>query len=122
LKYLITWNIYHSTAEIFANMYPNNLKIFRYEDLVANKELFMREVSNFLGVNFNQTMLYPSWNGKELSGDIAPWGTVLRSSEEYNREVIDSLSTEEKKIISSSTAAIGRYFNYDQISYLKGLY
>ncbi len=122
LKYLITWNIYHSTAEIFANMFPDNVKIFRYEDLVSNKETFMREVSKFLGVDFNETMLFPSWNGKELTGDIAPWGTVLRSSEEYNKEVIDSLSVEEKRIISSSTAAIAKHFNYDQISYLKGLY
>jgi hypothetical protein len=82
----------------------------------------MQEVSKFLGVDFNETMLFPSWNGKELSGDIAPWGTVLRSSEEYNKEVIDSLSLEEKRIISSSTAAIAKHFNYDQISYLKGLY
>lgn len=122
LKYLITWNIYHSTAEIFANMFPDNLKIFRYEDLISNKETFMREVSKFLGVDFDETMLFPSWNGKELIGDIAPWGTVLRSSEEYNREVIDLLSIEEKRIISSSTAAIAKHFNYDQISYLKGLY
>ena len=122
LKYLITWNIYHSTAEIFANMFPSNVKIFRYEDLVSNKEIFMRQVSEFLGVDFNVSMLYPSWNGKELTGDIAPWGTVLRSSEEYNKEVIDSLSQEEKEIISSGTAAIAKHFNYDQISYLKGLY
>ena len=81
-----------------------------------------RDVSEFLGVDFNESMLYPSWNGEELFGDIAPWGTVLRSSEEYNKEVIDSLSQEEKEIISSSTAAIAKHFNYDQISYLKGLY
>lgn len=122
LKYLITWNIYHSTAEIFANIFPSNVKIYRYEDLVTNKEVFMRGVSDFFGVNFNKSMLYPSWNGKELIGDIAPWGTVLRSTEEYNKGVIDSLTQEEKRIISSSTAAIAKHFNYDQISYLKGLY
>ena len=122
LKYLITWNIYHSTAEIFANMFPDNVKIFRYEDLVSNKTMFMQEVSNFLGINFNKSMLFPSWNGEELMGDIAPWGTVLRSSEDYNKDVIDSLTQKEKQIISSSTAAVAKHFNYDQISYLKGLY
>lgn len=122
LKYLITWNIYHSTVEIFAKMHPANLKIFRYEDLVSNKRLFMQEVSEFLEINFSETMLYPSWNGKELTGDIAPWGTVLRSSEEYNKNIIDSLSEEEKRIISVSTLALAKHFNYDEISYLKGLY
>jgi hypothetical protein len=122
LKYLITWNIYHSTAEIFAKMYPNNFKIFRYEDLVADKEQFMKSMASFIGVDFNESMLYPSWNGLELSGDIAPWGTVLRSSEEYNQEVIKSLTQEERTIISASTKPLATHFGYDQISYLKDLY
>ena len=40
-KYLITWNIYHSTVEMYAKMYPKNVRIFRYEDLVADKSKFM---------------------------------------------------------------------------------
>lgn len=64
-KYLITWNIYHSTVEMYAKMYPKNVRIFRYEDLVADKSKFMKEVSEFVGVKFNESMLYPSWNGKK---------------------------------------------------------
>ncbi len=122
LKYLITWNIYHSTAEIFSKLYPKNLQIFRYEDLVANKSKFMEGVSDFIGVDFNGSMLTPSWNGKELKDDIAPWGTVLRSTEQYNKEVIDLLSSEEKEIIAVSTAALGKHFQYDDIPYLREFY
>ena len=43
-KYLITWNIYHSTVEMYAKMYPDNVRIFRYEDLVADKSKFMHEI------------------------------------------------------------------------------
>ncbi len=122
LKYLITWNIYHSTAEIYASLFPDNLKIFRYEDLVEDKQKFMAEVSSFIDVPFNQSMLTPSWNGRELVGDIAPWGTVMRSSSEYNQEVISLLTDEERRTISSSTKALANHFQYDQISYLKDLY
>ena len=66
---------------MYAKMYPNNVKIFRYEDLVSDKKTFMKEVSDFIGVKFSETMLYPSWNGKEIKDMIAPWGTVLKSDE-----------------------------------------
>lgn len=121
-KYLITWNIYHTTVEMFAKMHPDNVRIFRYEDLVANKEEFMREVASFIGIEFRDTMLYPSWNGVELTGDIAPWGTVLKSNAEYNRKMIDELSDMEKYQISVATAALARHFGYDKIDYLKSYY
>ena len=121
-KYLITWNIYHSTVEIFAKQYPNNVRIFRYEDLVSDKELFMKEISKFIKVDFHSSMLFPSWNGVELQGDIAPWGTVMRSTFDYNKQVIELLSNEERKLIGISTAAIARHFHYQDIDYLKPLY
>jgi hypothetical protein len=122
LKYLITWNIYHSTANIYANLYPKNMRVFRYEDLVHDKESFMNSVCTFLDIPFNSALLYPSWNGKELTGEIAPWGTVLRSTDEYNKAIIDKLSTEEKQIISVSTRAIAKQFEYDTLSYLERYY
>ncbi len=121
-KYLITWNIYHSTVEMYAKMYPNNVKIFRYEDEVSDKENFMREVANFIGVKFSETMLYPSWNGKRIDTDIAPWGTVLRSTEEYNAKIIDELTDTEKNQIVAGTTALARHFGYDKVSYLKKYY
>ena len=121
-KYLITWNIYHSTVEMYAKMYPDNVRIFRYEDEVADKEKFMREVAEFIGVPFCETMLYPSWNGQEIKENIAPWGTVLRSTEEYNAQLIDELSEEEKHQIVCGTTALARHFGYDKISYLAKYY
>ena len=93
-RYLITWNIYHSTANMFAKTHPDNMRIFRYEDLVHDKKAFMRSLCEFIGISFAETLLYPSWNGKEIKTNIAPWGTVLSSSEEYNKSIIDELSDE----------------------------
>lgn len=121
-KYIITWNIYHSTVEMYAQMYPNNVRIFRYEDEVSDKVQFMHEISNFIGVPFSETMLYPSWNGREITESIAPWGTVLSSTEEYNAGIIDELSEMEKHQIICGTAALARHFGYDKIEYLKKYY
>jgi hypothetical protein len=121
-KYLITWNIYHSTVEMFAKMHPNNVRIFRYEDLVEDKRKFMTEASAFIGVPFADAMLYPSWNGVAIKDSIAPWGTVLKSTKDYNQEVIRELSDEERKQIAQGTAALGRHFGYDRIDYLNQLY
>lgn len=121
-KYLITWNIYHSTVEMFAKMYPRNVRIFRYEDLVGDKRRFMSEAADFIGVPFADTMLYPSWNGIELTGSIAPWGTVLTSTKQYNEAMIAELSEQERRQIAQGTAALARHFGYDKIPYLSSLY
>ena len=107
---------------MFADLFPKNVRIFRYEDLVADKEAFMRSVTNFIGIGFEPSMLYPSWNGVEIAGNIAPWGTVLRSTREYNEAVIAELSDEERRQIVGATRALGRFFRYDEIDYLKSFY
>ncbi|MDN4574783.1 sulfotransferase [Pandoraea cepalis] len=121
-KYLITWNIYHSTVEMYARMFPENVRIFRYEDLVGDKTAFMTDVANFIGVKFEESMLYPSWNGKEIKDDIAPWGTVLKSTSEYNEAIIDELNDAEKAQIVHGTTALARHFKYDEVPYLAKYY
>jgi hypothetical protein len=121
-RYLITWNIYHSTGEMFSKMYPNNIIMVRYEDLVENKRKFMESITSFLKIPFHETLLYPSWNGKEIVDSIAPWGTVLESTREYNRIIIEELSEEEKFQISVATTALARHFKYNEIDYLEHYY
>jgi hypothetical protein len=120
--YLITWNIYHSTVEMFSKMYPDNVRLMRYEDLVEDKRQFMIRAADFIGVPFNEKMLYPSWNGMEIKDMIAPWGTVLKSTKEYNKAVIEELSGQERKQIAQGSAALAKHFGYDQIDYLSSLY
>lgn len=121
-KYLITWNIYHSTVEMYAKMFPENVKIFRYEDLVADKKFFMKDMASYIGINYNDSMLYPSWNGVEIKDMIAPWGTVLQCNEEYNSSIIDELTQEEKQQIVYATTALARHFGYDKVAYLAKYY
>lgn len=121
-KYLISWNIYHSTVEMYAKMFPENVRIFLYEDFVGDKLSFMQDMSSFIGIDFEDSMLYPSWNSNEIKENIAPWGTVLKSTAEYNEQMIDELNEEEKLQIINASTAFARHFKYDRISYLKKYY
>lgn len=121
-RYLVTWNIYHSTVEMYAKMYPSNVKIMRYEDIVADKKQSMQLLADFIGVVYEDSMLYPSWNGVEIKDNIAPWGTVLKSTADYNQQVIAELSKLEIRQIVDATMAISRHFGYDQIEYLSQYY
>lgn len=49
-------------------------------------------------------------------------GNSLRSTEEYNAQMVEELSEEEKKQIACGTAALARHFGYDSIPYLKKYY
>jgi hypothetical protein len=82
----------------------------------------MSDAADFIGVRFSDTMLYPSWNGVEIKDSIAPWGTVLKSTKDYNQEVIQDLSDQERAQIAQGTAALAQHFRYDQIDYLRPLY
>lgn len=121
-RYLISWNIYHSTVEMYSRMYPQNVKICRFEDLVDDKPAFMQKVAAFIGAEFDASMLYPSWNGIEIKENIAPWGTVLKCTKEYNREIIDELDQAEKTQIRFASAALARHFGYCDVPYLEALY
>lgn len=121
-KYLITWNIYHSTVEMYSHLYPNNVRICRYEDMIEDKEKFMRDLAGFIGVKFDDAMLYPSWNGVEIKESIAPWGTVLKSTPEYNKQIILELSDSDKRHIACATKSLAIHFGYDKFAYLKELY
>ncbi len=68
-------------------------------------------------------MLYPSWNGVEIKDSIAPWGTVLKSTKDYNQAVIQELSDEERRQIAQGTAALARVISATTGStYLSPLY
>lgn len=121
-RYLITWNIYHSTVEMYARMYSANVRILRYEDLVEDRRKFMDGVAEFIGIPFEDSMLYPSWNGVEIKESIAPWGTVLKSTREYNETIIKDLNEAERTQIAQGTMALARHFGYDKVDYLKKYY
>ena len=111
-RYIRTWNIYHHTVLMLEQKFPKNIKIVRFEDIVGSTEDTMRTISRFLQIQYNETMLYPSFNSKDISRNISPWGAVQKSTNEYNIELAKSLSKEEAKEIFSYTKLSLSWFGY----------
>lgn len=105
-KYTWTWNFVQHKALVYRDKYPDNFIIIKYEDLIKNKKEVMEKLCAELDIEYNDILLYPSWNGIELK-DQYPWGTIAIPDMKEQEERIGELSEEEKteiKLISKYMA------------------
>lgn len=112
-RYTITWNLVQHLALLYANKYPQNFHIVRYEDLVTDPEEVFNSLCRDVGISFTDTLLYPSWNGRKLD-DVYPWGTIRKPTKDANIAALNSLSDSEKtEIRLLSTIMLGS-LGYDR--------
>lgn len=111
-KYVWTWNIMQHMALTYAQTYPHNFHVIRFEDLIADPNAVMSSLSSKLGISFSPTMLYPSWNGVKLE-QVYPWGTIRIPTPEANKATMDELSAQEKAEIRSTSILMLRQLGYD---------
>ena len=85
--------------------------LIRYEDLIANPIVTMKEISNHCGVEYTENLICPTLMGK-------PWGTnsifcdsLGIESSSVSRE-LKALNRSEIEFISEHTASYLQYFGY----------
>lgn len=110
-RYIFEWNIVQMYALSFQNLYPKNVIIVLFEDLVANPEKFFKSLCRKIGISYSEALTYPSWNGKKLE-KLYPWGTILFANPDYNRKKANELTKKERQEISLLTKTFLDYFNY----------
>lgn len=113
-RYINSWKIVQLMLLGFKDKYPRNLKIYRYEDLISSTYKFMYDISKFLGISFNSSMLSPSFNGNELQS-VFPWGTISNPTVEENQKIALTLSSGEKKEILQSCKLLLRELEYESL-------
>jgi hypothetical protein len=113
-RYIRIWNIVQLTAINFSAVYPRNFLVIKYEDMVADKKKFFTDLSNKLSLEFSETMLYPSWNGRKLNHQY-PWGTIEIPTEKANKQTIAELTRKEYDEIKAQSAVVNRVLGYDQL-------
>lgn len=113
-RYVRTWNLMQLTALNFAGLNPKNVYVLRYEDMVDNKAVFFRKLSTTLGIQYSETMLYPSWNGDKLDHQY-PWGTIEVPTAKANKNTIAELTRSEYNRIKDQSAVINTALGYDKI-------
>lgn len=112
--YIDTWNIVQLYALNFANIYPDNFLIVRFEDLISSPKKFFRELSKKLGIRYSKTLEYPSFNSKKLD-IIAPWGTVKTATSTSDKQTSGELSKKEQAEIKIRTQVLSRILGYERI-------
>lgn len=113
-KYIRIWNYMQLTALNFTHVYPKNVVLVRYEDMVENKEKFFKDLSKKLGISFSDTMLYPSWNGRRLDHQY-PWGTIEIPTKEANKETTYELTKDEFSRVKALTVVLNKILGYDHL-------
>ncbi len=113
-KYVWTWNIVQHMALTYAESYPKNVHIVRFEDIIENPRKNLSELCGKLDLSDSETLEYPSWNGARLD-KVLPWGTIQIPTPEVNKATMDELSADEKAQIRITSSVMLKQFGYDHL-------
>jgi len=111
-RYTWTWNYCQMLALTYAERFPKNFHIVRFEDLVADPKATMTKLCGQLGLSWSETCLYPSWNGTELK-EVYPWGTIRIPTPEANLATANLLTDAQKAEIKSLSIVLQRQLGYE---------
>jgi hypothetical protein len=118
-RYTWTWNYCQMLALTYAEKYPRNFHIVRFEDVVADRKAALGKLCTQLGLAWSDTCLHPSWNGTKLE-EVYPWGTIRIPTPEANLETANLLTPAQKSRIKQLSILMQRQLGYDQLE-LPGL-
>lgn len=125
-QYVISWNLYHHILMMQQRLYPDHITLVRYEDIVSDTERTMKFICSKIGIHFSETMLYPSFNGVNITDNIYPWGTINKATQAENEAAADRLSIDEISMIIKLSSLMVDQFQYrpfaQQLLDKKGLY
>jgi len=113
-NYIWTWNIAQHMALTFAEMYPKNFHIVRFEDLVGDTKATMAKLSGDLGISYSETLEYPSWNGAKMDS-VFPWGTIRKPTTEVNMQTLQELTADELAQIRRTSIVMLKQFGYENL-------
>lgn len=93
------------------DVYADDIKIIRYEDLVVHTESVMTEVAKFFGVPFNESMLTPTLLGEPWGGNSSAKGEV------YNGVNKGPLNRWKKVLTKQEIFIVNKFFEQTLLQY-----
>lgn len=111
-RYVWTWNIVQHKSLVFQEKYPDQYIILRYEDVLADLRNVMEKLADSLEIAFDESLLYPSWNGERLAV-VSPWGTIDCPQEEEQKERKEELTPEQRSEIIRISSIFAERLGYD---------
>jgi hypothetical protein len=101
------------SAKINQENYPNSFMAIRFEDLVRDTKTTMKNVSNFLNIDFEESMLTPDISGKSYKGNNFEGISFSGISNQNIGKWKARITVESAKIIEYWMADVMDYWNYD---------
>jgi len=109
--YMTGWVNSQYFAKLYAEKYPKNFLIVRYEDIIKDKIGTLSAVLKKAGISSSKTLAVPSWNGEVLK-EVYPWGTVRIPTEEVNIQTGKELSKQQLDEIYQRTKSYIQDFDF----------
>ncbi len=114
-RYSWIWAMMQHHALVFSRQFPDRFHILRFEDLVASPREALGKLAAKLGIEWNDSLLRPSWNGKPMES-IYPWGTIRTATTEANIATMNELNSEQKATIKGLTSVMLPHFGYESMA------
>ncbi|QVL31991.1 sulfotransferase [Telmatocola sphagniphila] len=112
-RYTWTWNYSQHLALTYAEKFPNNFHIVRFEDIISDMRGTMSKLCSSIGIGWSETCLQPSWNSQTLK-EVYPWGTIRIPTPEVNIATMNQLTDDEKNRIRQLSIVMQRLLGYEQ--------
>lgn len=109
--YMTGWVLCQYYARLFAEKYPDNFFILRFEDIIKDPKEVIGSVLKKISLSKSDTLSYPSWNGEKLK-EVYPWGTIRIPTEEANLKTAKELSKHEIREVFDRTKMFIDLFDY----------
>lgn len=114
-KYCQGYNILNVSAYTYSLKYPENFHIIRTEDFLTDKKKALEPILNNIGIDWEDTCLYPSFNSEKLNS-LPPWGQFNSFSSEQNEKARKQLTEDEIDRIHIEVPLVLDTFYTDYIS------
>jgi hypothetical protein len=109
--YMTGWALNQYHALMYRDRFPGRFHIVRAEDVMADPVKALTPVLAALGLQPNDSLRKPTWNGQELQ-EVYPWGTIRKANPDANRATADELSSKEKDEVAAYAGHFLDAFDY----------
>ena len=109
--YMRAWCINQYHALLARERHPQRVHILRIEDVMADPRGALAPVCAALGLDADDALLRPSWNGAPLE-EVYPWGTIRRATPEANRAAAAELPQAAREEIAAMAWQYLDVFDY----------
>lgn len=96
--YMSAWVTCQYFARAYATLYPKQVSILRFEDIIADPQKTLGTILKKLQVQPKKILTYPSFNGQELK-EMYPWGTIRVPTISANNATAKELTHTERRAI-----------------------